>query len=99
MEQYQDIVRIIKGGLFVVERREAHALEVPAIPLFAPHHDPHGAPLRNVHGLYHKRNLIHKADGSRDVVQHIHLLHLCASNPSLSSRPLCSTVNAPTFDC
>ena len=28
--------------LHVVERREAHALEVPSVTLLPPHHDPHG---------------------------------------------------------
>ena len=72
-EAHQQIVGIVKGGLLIVKGREAHALEVPPISLLAAHHDPHGAPLRHVHGLDDPWDLVHEADGSSDVVQHLHI--------------------------
>lgn len=75
-DYYQDIVCIVQRRLLVIEWREAHALEMPAITFLAPHHDPHSPPLCSVHWLYHERDFIDKADGSRDMVKHINLLDL-----------------------
>ena len=61
---------------FVVERREAHALEVTTVALLATHHDPHGGPLRYEHGLNHPGNFVDERDGARDVVQHFALANL-----------------------
>ena len=47
----EDIVGVVERRLLVVKGREAHALKVPPVALLAAHHDPHRAPLRNVHGL------------------------------------------------
>ena len=70
------VVSVVKRGLLVVERREAHALEVQAVSLLTTHHDPHGAPLSHVHGLNHQRNLVDKRDGASDVVQHLDVANL-----------------------
>ena len=40
------------------------------------HHDPHGSPLCQVDGLNHPRDLVHKADGPSDVVEHTDVPHL-----------------------
>lgn len=62
---------VVERRLFVIEGREAHALEVPPVPLLAPHHDPHRSPLRDVHRLDDARDLVHEGDGAGDVVQHL----------------------------
>jgi hypothetical protein len=46
---HQDIISVVKGGLLIVEWREAHSLEVPPVSLFSAHGDPHTAPLCQVH--------------------------------------------------
>eukprot|EP00965_Chrysotila_dentata_P150735 4980259-Pleurochrysis_carterae.AAC.1 len=68
----QDVVAVVERRLLVVEGREAHPLEVAAVALLAPHHDPHGAPLRNVHRLDHRGHLVDKRDGAGDMVEHRH---------------------------
>lgn len=45
-----------------------HTLEVSSVSLLSSHHDPHGAPLRDVKRLHDPRNLIHKTDRSSYVV-------------------------------
>lgn len=75
-DAHQYIVGVVQGGFFVIEGRETHALEMAPVPLFTPHHDPHGAPLGNVYRFYNQRDLIYKADGSCDVVQNLDLLDL-----------------------
>ena len=72
----EDVVAVVQRRLLVVERGEAHALEVAAVALLAAHHDPHRAPLRDVHGLDHRGHLVHERDGAGDVVQHRHLADL-----------------------
>ena len=72
----EDVVAVVDDVLLVVERREAHALKVAARTLLATHHDPHGAPLRHVHGLDHERYLVDERDGARDVEQHRDVAHL-----------------------
>ena len=54
----QDVVAVVERGLLIIKRREAHAFEVTTIALLAAHHDPHGAPLRDVDWLDHQRNLV-----------------------------------------
>ncbi len=39
----EHVVGVVERRLLVVERREAHALEVASVALLATHHDPHGA--------------------------------------------------------
>lgn len=60
----------------VIKGREAHALEVPAVPLLPAHHDPHRAPLCDVHRLDHKGDLVHKRDGPGDVVDDLDVADL-----------------------
>lgn len=62
---------VVEGRLFVVERRKPHALEVSTVSLLAPHHDPHRAPLSDVHWLDDARDLVNKCDGAGNVVQHL----------------------------
>ena len=61
-------------------RVRAHTWRVPfemsTISLLPPHHDPHGAPLRNVDGFNHQWNLINKRDGASIVVQHVDVANL-----------------------
>mmetsp|Transcript_70723 Transcript_70723/g.165866 ORF Transcript_70723/g.165866 Transcript_70723/m.165866 type:complete len:292 (+) Transcript_70723:6412-7287(+) len=58
----QNVVSIVQGGLLVIERRESHALEVASVSLLTAHHNPHGTPLGQVHGL---DNLLHlRAEGN-----------------------------------
>ena len=47
-----------------------------AIALLAAHHDPHGAPLRNVDGLDDAGNLVDKGDGARHVVERLDVADL-----------------------
>ena len=70
-ESHQQVVCIIQGGLLVIKGREAHALEMPPVTLLTAHHDPHGSPLCHVHRLDDPRDLVHKADGTGDVVEHL----------------------------
>mmetsp|Transcript_20333 Transcript_20333/g.60756 ORF Transcript_20333/g.60756 Transcript_20333/m.60756 type:complete len:228 (-) Transcript_20333:172-855(-) len=72
----EDVVGVVERRFFVVERRKPHPLEVHPVPLLPPHHDPHGAPLRGVDGLNHKRDFVHKGDGPSDVVQHFDVADL-----------------------
>ena len=72
----QDVVAVVQRGLFVVEGREAHSLEVAAIALLLAHHHPHRRPLRDEHRLDHHRHLVHQRDGARDVIQNLHHAHL-----------------------
>ena len=67
----QQVVRIIKWRLFIVERGETHALEVPPVPLLAPHHDPHRAPLRDVNGFHYLRCFVHESNRTGDVVNNL----------------------------
>lgn len=67
---------IVQRWLLIVKGWEAHALEVPSVPLLPPHHNPHGAPLSHVHGLNHPGDLIHKGDGPGDVVDDLDMAHL-----------------------
>lgn len=82
---HQKVVGIVQRRLLIIEGREAHALEVAPVPLLSPHHDPHGTPLSYVHRLYDPRYLIHKADGSRDVVEHPDMLDLSRDKVDVSS--------------
>mmetsp|Transcript_736 Transcript_736/g.1704 ORF Transcript_736/g.1704 Transcript_736/m.1704 type:complete len:700 (-) Transcript_736:62-2161(-) len=72
----QQVVGVVQRRLLVVEGREAHALEVPAVALLAPHHDPHGAPLRHIHRLNHLGRLVDERDGPGYVVDHLAVPHL-----------------------
>lgn len=65
----QNIIPIVNGRLLIIKRRELHPLKMPPIPLLLPHHNPHGSPLRNIHGLDHKGHLIDEGDGAGDVVE------------------------------
>jgi hypothetical protein len=67
----EDVVAVVERRLLVVEGREAHALKVPPVPLLAPHHDPHRAPLRDVDRLDHLRHLVHKRDRAGHVVEDV----------------------------
>ena len=69
----EQVVGVVERRLLVVEGREPHALEVPAVALLAAHHDPHRAPLRDVDGLDDARHLVDESDRSRDVVQSSHV--------------------------
>jgi hypothetical protein len=53
-----------------------HTLEVSPVSLLSPHHDPHGAPLRDVQRLHDPRYLIHKTDRSSYVVQNFYIPYL-----------------------
>ncbi|RUP50905.1 hypothetical protein BC936DRAFT_137165 [Jimgerdemannia flammicorona] len=64
-----NVVAVVERRLLIVERRESHTFEVPAVALLASHHDPHGAPLRDVDWLDHPRDFVHKGDGAGDMVQ------------------------------
>lgn len=66
----QQVVGVVQRRLLVVERREPHALEMPAVSLLAAHHHPHRAPLGDVDGLDDARHLVDESDGARDVVEH-----------------------------
>lgn len=74
-EAHQQIVGIVQGGLLVIKWWESHALEVTSVTLLPPHHDPHGSPLRHVHWLDDPWDLVHEADCSCDVVQHLWSAH------------------------
>ena len=69
-------IPISDTNLLIIKGREPHALEVPAVPLLAPHHDPHGAPLRRVHRLDHPWDLVDKRDGASDVVDDLDVADL-----------------------
>mgnify|MGYP001254942800 CR=1 FL=1 len=47
-----------------------------AVTLLAPHHDPHGTPLRDVHGLNYPWDLIHESNRAGDVVDDFALADL-----------------------
>ena len=47
-----------------------HSLEMSSVSFLPSHHDPHGSPLGQVHRLNHPGDLIHKGDGSGDMIQH-----------------------------
>lgn len=72
----QDVLAVVQRRLLVVERREAHPLEVPPVALLAPHRRPHRGPLRHVDRLRHERDLVHERYGAGDVVQRAHRAHL-----------------------
>ena len=67
----QQVIGVVQRRFLVVKRGKPHALEVPAIALLPSHHDPHGGPLRHVHGLDHLRGLVDEGDGAGDVVDHL----------------------------
>mmetsp|Transcript_26458 Transcript_26458/g.83860 ORF Transcript_26458/g.83860 Transcript_26458/m.83860 type:complete len:710 (-) Transcript_26458:29-2158(-) len=62
------VVSIIQRRLLVIERREAHSLEVAPVTLLTPHHDPHGPPLGQVHRLNDFLDLRAEGDGTAAVV-------------------------------
>ncbi len=72
----ENVVGVVKWGLLIIERGEAHTLEVATISLLSPHHDPHGSPLGDKHRLDDKRSLVNKSDGSRDVVKNLNIANL-----------------------
>ena len=72
----QDVVGVVQGRLLVVKRRETHPLKVVPVSLLPSHHDPHGAPLGQIHGLDDPRDLVDEADGSGDVIQHADVTNL-----------------------
>jgi hypothetical protein len=49
---------------------------VSSVSLLSSHHDPHGAPLRDVQRLHDPRYLIHKTDRSSYVVQNFNIPYL-----------------------
>lgn len=72
----EHVVSVVERRLLVVERREAHALEVATVALLAPHGEPHGGPLGVVHGRDHLGHLVDERDGAGDVVDDGDLAHL-----------------------
>mmetsp|Transcript_33281 Transcript_33281/g.109100 ORF Transcript_33281/g.109100 Transcript_33281/m.109100 type:complete len:1053 (+) Transcript_33281:4096-7254(+) len=64
----QHVVTVIQRRLLIIERREAHALEVATVTLLSSHHDPHGAPLRQIDGLDDLLALCTERDGTTAVV-------------------------------
>lgn len=88
---YQQVICVVKGGLLIIKRWEPHALEMPSVTLFPPHHDPHGSPLCYVDGLNHQRDLVNEADSSSNVIQYPNVFDLhtrvsqCASGSMLDN--------------
>jgi hypothetical protein len=72
----KDIVAIVEWGLLVIERWESHPLEVPAVPLFPTHGQPHAAPLCVIHGFNDTGNLVHESDGPGNVIEDWNLAYL-----------------------
>ena len=72
----EEVIRVIQRRLLVVEGRERDSLEVPPIALLSTHHDPHRAPLSDIHGLDHLRSLVDEGDGAGDVVDDLAVTRL-----------------------
>mmetsp|Transcript_39335 Transcript_39335/g.83814 ORF Transcript_39335/g.83814 Transcript_39335/m.83814 type:complete len:530 (-) Transcript_39335:36-1625(-) len=64
----QDVITIIERRLLIIERREAHSLEVSSVSLLSSHHDPHGTPLGEEDWLDDLLALSAEGDGSTAVV-------------------------------
>mmetsp|Transcript_79856 Transcript_79856/g.222351 ORF Transcript_79856/g.222351 Transcript_79856/m.222351 type:complete len:337 (+) Transcript_79856:6104-7114(+) len=75
----EHVVAIVKRGLFIIERREAHSLEVAPVALLPPHHDPHRPPLGHVDRLDDLLNFGTERDGATAVVH-------CLTIPDLRPR-------------
>jgi hypothetical protein len=72
----KNIVAVVERGLLVIERRETHSLEVPAVPLLSPHSQPHTTPLRMIHRFNDTGNFVHESDGPGDVIEDWDLAYL-----------------------
>jgi len=72
----KNVVAVVEWRLLVIKWRKPHSLEMPTVPLLSTHSKPHTAPLSVVYGLNDARDLIHKGDGSSDVIEHWNLAYL-----------------------
>src|SRR6266404_8392898 len=72
----KNVVAIVERGLLVIERREPHSLEMPAVPLLPPHSQPHAAPLRMIHRFNDAGNLVHESDGPSNMIEDRNLAYL-----------------------